>query len=153
MKKLVAILVLIILAGLALFIANSDGQGQVNNSNAPSTTGNTGQEALIETHLSRAVQKQTVDASESQQVNVSIGDFFFDPTVLTIKSGTTVTWTNNGHIRHDVTSDKDSPNQGLSSELLGQGESYSFTFEATGLYLYICSPHPTQMRAAIKVVD
>lgn len=104
-------------------------------------------------HIRTANIKDMVDATGKQKVNVDIGDFFFKPTVLKVRNGTTVTWTNNGMIGHDVKSDKSSPKQGPSSQLLGRGEEYSFTFDEPGLYLYYCSPHPSQMRAVIEVVE
>ena len=70
-------------------------------------------------------------------VSVSIQNFAFTPTNLTVKKGTTVTWTNKDSIGHTVTGDS-----GISSALLSQGESYSFTFNQTGQFSYHCNPHP-----------
>ncbi len=104
-------------------------------------------------HIQSANKKGTVDATDKLKVSIGIGDFFFDPTILKVKNGTTVTWTNSGMIGHDVKTDSNSPKQGPSSELLDRGDTYSFTFDEPGLYLYICSPHPTQMRGVIEVVE
>lgn len=107
----------------------------------------------IEEHLKGANIGETVDATDENEVQVSIDDFIFEPTVITVSKGTTVTWTNEGNVRHDVTSTEDSPMKGLSSDLLANGESYSFTFEDTGDYYYYCQPHPFRMRAAVRVVE
>jgi plastocyanin len=66
---------------------------------------------------------------------------------LTIKVGTTVTWTNNdpGMI-HTVTSV-----DGLfDSGFLNEGDTWSYTFEEPGDFEYLCTPHPW-MKARIIV--
>src|SRR5690242_20971618 len=72
---------------------------------------------------------------------VTIGDFSFSPSTLTIKAGTTVTWTNNGPSAHTTTSDTgvwDSGTLGAPSSSGGYGGSpggtYSFTFNTPGTY-------------------
>jgi plastocyanin len=77
----------------------------------------------------------------------------FDPTVLTIKKGTTVNWMNQGGDSHEIESAKSTPQSFASSGLLNEGDDYSFTFDATGTYYYLCAQHPSDMRAIIKVVD
>jgi amicyanin len=104
-------------------------------------------------HLQGANIGQTVDATGKAEVTVDIEDFKFVTTTLKIKKGTAVTWANKGRIQHDVTSTTNSPKQGLSSEMLGTGEKYSFTFNEAGTYQYFCSPHPTQMRGVVEVIE
>ena len=70
---------------------------------------------------------------------VAIADFAFSPATLTITAGDTVTWTNEDQIEHTATSTTGA----FDSDLLGQGESYSFTFMTPGTYAYLCTPHPT----------
>jgi amicyanin len=73
---------------------------------------------------------------------VVMKDLAFAPASITVKVGTTVTWTNQDSPEHDVASDTDSPMSGLASPLLGQGEKFSFTFTTPGTYTYHCTPHP-----------
>lgn len=94
-----------------------------------------------------------IDATDSQEVTAQIDDFFFDPTILKVSVGTTVTWTNEGAAVHTVTSAEDSPNGGLDSGNLRGGETYSFTFEEPGTYNYFCVPHPLSMKAVVEVVE
>jgi len=65
-------------------------------------------------------------------------DFMFAPTSLTIKSGSTVTWTNKDDEPHTVVSDA-----GLfRSSAMDTNESFSFKFDKPGTYRYMCSIHP-----------
>ena len=57
---------------------------------------------------------------------------------MTIKAGTTVTWTNRDDIPHTVAS-KD---RLFKSKVMDTDESYSFTFTTPGEYSYFCSLHP-----------
>jgi plastocyanin len=66
--------------------------------------------------------------------------------VLTVKAGTTVTWTNEDDQFHTVTAVDDSFDSGF----LGEGESFSYTFDTPGEFEYFCIPHPW-MRAKVVV--
>ncbi len=74
------------------------------------------------------------------------GGFSFSPSVLTIKVGTTVTWTNTSSAPHTVTSDTGAFNHSLG----GSGATFSFTFTRAGTFSYHCSIHP-YMKATITV--
>lgn len=73
---------------------------------------------------------------------VTIKNFAFDPGLLTVKTGTTVTWTNQDSAPHIIVSDTGSPVP-FSSDSLPKGASYSFTFTQAGTYTYHCSIHPS----------
>ena len=90
--------------------------------------------------------------------SVSIQNFAFTPKTLTISPGTTVTWTNNDSTPHNVTSTRslslNSPTTGVfASSTLSQGQTFSFTFSAKGVYFYECSIHKSlpAMHAVIVV--
>lgn len=70
---------------------------------------------------------------------------------ITVKKGTTVTWTNMDSAKHDVTPDKETEDF-KTSELFGKGETYSVTFNTPGTYAYICSPHP-YMKGTVEVTE
>ena len=76
--------------------------------------------------------------AQTTGVPVAIDNFVFGPERLTIKSGTTVTWTNRDDIPHTVAS-KD---RLFKSKVMDTDESYSFTFTTPGEYSYFCSLHP-----------
>jgi plastocyanin len=69
---------------------------------------------------------------------VQIANFTFKNPVVTVKPGTTVTWTNADDIPHTIVS-KD----GLfRSKVLDSGDRFSFTFAKPGQFGYFCSIHP-----------
>src|SRR5205085_1594897 len=69
---------------------------------------------------------------------VRIENFTFKNPVITVKPGTTVTWTNGDDIPHTVVS-KDGV---FKSKVLDTGDRFSFTFAKPGQYGYFCSLHP-----------
>ena len=70
--------------------------------------------------------------------SVTIKGFAFSPAAITVKVGTTVTWTNMDQDAHTVTA-KDST---FGSQALDTGASYRFTFTKPGTYDYLCMIHP-----------
>jgi plastocyanin len=70
---------------------------------------------------------------------VLIDNFTFGPQTLTVKAGTTVTWTNKDDIPHGIGS---SNNAFKRSAALDTDDSYSFTFTTPGSYQYFCYLHP-----------
>jgi amicyanin len=79
---------------------------------------------------------------------ITIKNFAFDPPALSVKAGTTVTWTNQDSVPHTIASDTGSP-VSFSSESLAPGSSYSFTFTQAGTYTYHCSIHPSMKGTVI----
>lgn len=80
-------------------------------------------------------------ASQPGEVSIKINGFKFDPAEITIKAGTTVTWTNQDASAHTVTADDGS----WTSDSLNQGATYSRTFDQAGNYSYKCSIHPSMV--------
>lgn len=72
--------------------------------------------------------------------DVTIDNFVFKPAELTIKAGTTVTWTNRDDIPHTVTDAAHPPT--FRSPALDTDDSTSVTFKTPGIYHYFCSLHP-----------
>ncbi len=72
----------------------------------------------------------------------------FDPAVIQVQPGTTVTWTNHDQFPHTVQlltgSDR-------STRELGIGQSATVRFDQPGEYYYRCSLHPSQMRGKVIV--
>ncbi len=77
---------------------------------------------------------------------VSIENFSFEATSVTIKAGTTVTWTNHDATAHTVTADDGSYDSGS----LAQDGAYSYTYQKAGTYKYHCKFH-TMMTGTVVV--
>jgi plastocyanin len=80
----------------------------------------------------------TTRAAPPPAAAVQIANFTFKNPVVTVKPGTTVTWTNADDIPHTVVS-KDSL---FRSKVLDSGDRFSFTFAKPGQFGYFCSIHP-----------
>ena len=70
--------------------------------------------------------------------SVAIDNFTFRNPVVTVKPGTTITWTNGDDIPHTVVSKTGA----FKSKVLDTGEKFSFTFAKPGQFGYFCSLHP-----------
>jgi plastocyanin len=77
---------------------------------------------------------------------VEIQNFAFNPGTVEIPAGTVVTWTNLDTTAHTVTAQDGSFNSGN----LNPGQTFSFTFDTPGTYVYNCAYHPN-MQATIVV--
>jgi plastocyanin len=97
-------------------------------------------------------------ANSASGTKVTISNFSFSPKKLTVKVGTTVTWTNMDSAPHNVTS---TAGEGVNakttslfaSQTLNQGQSFSFTFTKKGDVYYECTIHASMasMHAEIEV--
>jgi plastocyanin len=69
----------------------------------------------------------------------------YNPSPLTVKPGTSVTWTNNDSTIHTVTSGL--PEQGevgtlFDSSIMSPGKTFTHIFDKTGIFDYSCTLHP-----------
>jgi len=81
------------------------------------------------------------------EVSINIQNFTFNPSTLTIKKGTKVTWTNEDDVAHVVASDDTSL---FESPTILHRNSFSFTFGNTGSFSYHCVIHP-MMKGVVVV--
>lgn len=91
-----------------------------------------------------------VPPATSARANVDIQGYLYNPRVITVKRGTTVTWTNKDTMAHTVTSL--GANLTLNSALFGVNQSYSYTFNTVGIFEYYCKPHP-YMKGTVVVTN
>lgn len=77
---------------------------------------------------------------------ITIKGFSYDPGVLNIAAGDTVSWTNRDSAPHTVSDVGDA----WSSESLRKDDSFALTFTGAGQYDYFCKFHP-KMKATIIV--
>lgn len=84
-------------------------------------------------------------ASVAGDPAVTIRDFSFGPSAVTIHVGDTITWTNDGPTAHTATG------AGFDTGILRAGQSSSHTFTSAGMFSYHCTLHPF-MKGTITVV-
>ena len=85
------------------------------------------------------------DRALAEDTAVHIDNFVFEPQQLTVKAGTTVTWTNRDDIPHTVVCAGK-----FRSKTMDTDGTFTFTFAAAGEYKYFCSLHP-HMQGVVKV--
>lgn len=91
------------------------------------------------------VQATLAATTSSTTTAINMQNFSFSPNTLTIKAGTTVTWTNQDDATHTVTS-----YTGLfDSGDLGKGDTFSYTFTQPGTYKYHCVSHANMVATII----
>ena len=88
--------------------------------------------------LISAASAVTKAAPAPASAAVTIANFTFKNQVVTVKPGTTVTWTNADDIPHTIVS-KDGV---FKSKVLDSGDRFTFTFAKIGQFGYFCSLHP-----------
>lgn len=120
---------------------------QQKNQNQQTPSDNSSQE-------SDSTSEQSDQDEQATKNSVAIKDFAFTPAKITVKKGTTVTWTNEDSMGHNVVADDTANSGGLpsSSELLSQGEQFTHTFTEVGTFAYHCAPHPN-MKGTVEVVE
>lgn len=142
------VLALLVLAG-ALALAGC-GSSTTTNAVPAATTVPTAAPTVAATVAPTSTISAPTNTPSGSQAAVSVlggySGFSFSPSVLTIKAGTTVTWTNTSSAPHTVTSDMGAFNGSLG----GSGATFSFTFTRAGTFSYHCSIHP-YMKATITV--
>jgi plastocyanin len=77
---------------------------------------------------------------------VQIDNFSFKAPTLTVKPGTTVTWTNQDDIPHSIVLTA----IGVRSKPMDTDGSFAYRFDKAGTFSYICGLHP-QMHGQVVV--
>lgn len=114
--------------------AGSTNQQQSNSqSTAPNAKGST---ATPQSNPTAAPTPTTPSHTSS----VAITSTAFSPSVVTVKKGTAVTWTNKDTANHAIAGDDAA--SGLHSPQLKPNESYTHTFATAGTYHYTCAINP-----------
>jgi plastocyanin len=84
-------------------------------------------------------------AETSDTATILVKDFMFNPTPLTVKAGSTVTWTNMDDEPHTVVSDTGV----FKSGGMDTNESFSYKFDTPGTYHFTCSIHPRMVGTVV----
>ena len=69
---------------------------------------------------------------------VRIANFTFGPQTITVRVGSTVTWTNDDDVPHTVRA----VDGAFASKPLDTGDRFAFSFRTPGEHSYFCSIHP-----------
>jgi plastocyanin len=93
----------------------------------------------------RRVARTDTTVRAASSTTVSIRDFSFAPSSVTINVGDSVTWRNTGDQVHTATGGV------FNTGNLSSGQSGSHTFSSAGTFSYKCTPHPF-MTGTVKVV-
>ena len=88
----------------------------------------------------------TATQALADNAKVTISNFTFDPPVLTVKAGTTVTWVNQDDVPHNIVS---SEGKTLKSPVMDTDGKFSYTFTTAGAYPYYCGIHPKMIGKVI----
>ena len=77
--------------------------------------------------------------SSADIIEITIGDFFFTPSTVTVTKGDTLKWTNRGTMIHNVKSGQEcTPDGRWGSSNLSTGDSFSMTVDEIGTISYLC---------------
>ena len=77
---------------------------------------------------------------------MTIQNFAYAPTPLTVRAGDNVTWTNRDSAQHSAFF-----NDGFKTPALSQGQSASLVFTSAGAFSYICGIHGAAMKGTVIV--
>ncbi|HEV8654005.1 MAG TPA: plastocyanin/azurin family copper-binding protein [Candidatus Limnocylindria bacterium] len=81
---------------------------------------------------------------------IQLAEHYYDPSSITVKVGTTVTWINRGQQTHDV----NAYDKSFASGNLLPGGTFAYTFTKPGTYRYYCIPHEGDgMTGEVNVTD
>ncbi len=84
---------------------------------------------------------EPVAATEVEMVK----SYSFDPKVIEVEAGDTVTWTNDDNFTHTVQVD------GQEDHKVERGEGVEITFDEPGTYDYVCTLHRQDMDGTVIV--
>ncbi len=84
----------------------------------------------------------SINSSYAASHEVSMIENVFVPETLSVVTGDTVIWVNNGSVAHTATSGTScNPDGFWDSGLINPGNSFSFAFDSVAEYPYFCIPH------------
>jgi plastocyanin len=144
MKKIIIMSLLVVgvlsLSACSLYGRSKNVQTPTKENSAPALDekkiSETGVEVEIGLDKSASVSGTVKEQKAIESKIVRIKDFAFFPASLTIQTGAKVTWINEDFAPHQIKSAT------FNSSSLGNGKTFTFTFDTVGSFDYICSLHP-----------
>lgn len=104
--------------------------------------------------IDRSISSTYEDLTSQKEITIRMSDLSFKPRDIKISAGTKIVWINDEDIEHYINTDSHPAHTyylGQNSHSLKNGESYSATFSAIGIYPYHCSAHADVMTGNILV--
>jgi plastocyanin len=74
-----------------------------------------------------------------------VKSYRFDPKVIEVDAGESVTWTNDDNFTHNVAFEGSEPMK------MSPGDSTTRTFDRAGTFPYVCTLHPQDMQGTVEV--
>lgn len=140
MKRVLPFVVVVIAIAVIVAIALGNKNDNTNPTTPPASTNSSNNNS----------QNNNQTSNTPQAANqVSIANMSFSPASITVKKGSTVTWTNNDSIAHTVTADSGNT---FDSGTLDPGKTFTHTFNDTGSFAYHCNIHP-EMHGTVTVTE
>lgn len=103
-------------------------------------------------------EDEAADWTGRDEVSVTVGSQAnggnngYGPAAIAVSPATTVVWEWNGQgAPHNVVAEDGTFNSG--SAVIGEDETFTHTFEETGLFRYYCSPHRRQGMKGVVLVE
>jgi plastocyanin len=87
---------------------------------------------------------------QSGIVPIAYRNITIAPDTLRVKAGSTLRWTNEDAVEHNVTS-KEGPAH-FASGNFGEGKTFEVKLNRPGVIHYLCTLHPTSMNGTIEVL-
>ena len=135
-KGIIVLIVIIIIIGGGIYFLNT-GTVNVPSSTSQSEIDQPPAETPVSTSMPIPSSTPVLDKLVTH--NISIQNFAFSQSSITVKKGDIVVWTNKDSAPHTITGENGGPN----SETLSQSGTYSFTFNNAGTFSYHCKFHPS----------
>jgi len=106
--------------------------------------------------IDRSKAESYLDWRDQKEVTVKMSNIKFAPQNIRISRGTKVTWVNDDPVEHYINADSHPAHTyllDLNSPVLKTGQTFSFTFNESGIYLYHCSAHADNNMIASLIVE
>lgn len=147
-------LAMLVVACCALLLAAGCGSSKSSppsNESGSSSTSTTGPSSSL--HVDGKINYARPPANapvQSGLVHIKYHEITIEPDTLKVKVGSTIKWTNEDPVEHNVTS-ASGPTQ-FASKNFGEGRSFEVKVTKPGVIHYRCTLHPATMNGTIEVV-
>ena len=106
---------------------------------ACSGSGSDGDDAAPTTEATTTTIQVDVPDDAVETDRIAIGDEGFDPPVVVVEAGATVSWANEGTTTHTATADDEG---GFDTGAIAAGDALALTVAEPGVHTYHCDLHP-----------